>query len=499
MTPDSLYSCTRSCRHPSIPPPMPALLPLLLAGLLAGGTAAGERPKAGSPQQQKVYVPPLTAPTHLVVACLWAAPEQLRLDPNTTLARAEVAMLGSLAGLLLRHRAPFGLYLETNSDARLVLQQLKQRRGVSYKYAVNGSTAFSVAKQLASFAGNLSSFVLYDAMANQQSTNVARMQASLHNALMVDQSVAAAALQAGFSQAVDVSNLDDSWALTNLLPTWPLSKAVALEQSNSLASNDMDRVNDIATAFGAIAFGDVGSGSSPGPHRDAFLSAMDSQGLVFGWPSYNEVDSVPDVSAHDKLYVVCEMSANLALLSSFSRNVSAADPLKQRGRNSAATAGSLPRPDPTKHYVTFHFTDGDNIEWIDGEHPGFEFYSAGKFWDASGRGSLPLAWGLPTLISDLSAPVMEMLYETATVPLAGSGTGNRSTGADVFVAVSPVGYGCASPPRLPRSLLLSCCDACMPTRVCLCVCVSVRRRRLQILTRHASSQRHPARSTDGST
>ena len=294
-------------------------------------------------------------------------------------------MLGSLAGLLLRHQSPVGLYLETNTDARLILQQLKQRRGVSYKYA-NGSTAFSVATQLASFAGNLTSFVLYDAVANPQSTNVARMQASLHNALMVDRRVLAAALQAGFSQAVDVSNLNDAWALDNLLPTWPLSKAVALEQSNALASDDMDRVNDVATAFGAIAFGDVGTGNTPGPQRDAFLSAMDSQGLVFGWPSYDEVDSVPDVSAHDKLYVVCEMSANLALLSSFSRNLSATASLKQRGRTNTATAGSPPKVNPKKHYVTFHFTDGDNIEWIDGEHPGFEFYSAGKFWDASGRG-----------------------------------------------------------------------------------------------------------------
>eukprot|EP01043_Picozoa_sp_COSAG02_P042155 COSAG02_NODE_3559_length_6563_cov_4.152382_1_plen_58_part_10 len=58
-------------------------------------------------------MPPLTAPTGLIVGCLWAAPEQLRLDSNVTVARAEVAMLGSLAGLLLRHRSPVGLYLET--------------------------------------------------------------------------------------------------------------------------------------------------------------------------------------------------------------------------------------------------------------------------------------------------------------------------------------------------------------------------------------------------
>ena len=92
-----------------------------------------------------------------------------------------------------------------------------------------------------------------------------------------------------------------------------------------MASNDFDCVNDIAPAFGAIAFGDVGSGNAPGPYRDKFLASMPPQGLVFGWPSYNEVVSVPDVSSHDKLYVVCELSHNLALLSTYRRH----EPMKQ--------------------------------------------------------------------------------------------------------------------------------------------------------------------------
>ena len=48
----------------------------------------------------------------------------------------------------------------------------------------------------------------------------------------------------------------------------------------------------------------------------------------------------------------------------------------------------------------------------DGEHPGSEFFSAGKFWDAEGRGRHPLAWGVPTLQNELGRPVMEYMYET---------------------------------------------------------------------------------------
>jgi hypothetical protein len=401
----------------------------------------------GGPHRRE-YVPALTPPTHLVVACLWAAPERVGLAANETVARAEVVVLESLAGLLLRHGSPggVGLYLESNVDGRMLLHQLAARRGVTYEYRNASSTPLGIARELAP-AANVTSFVSFDAAANPQSTNVARMVASLRSALMVDRRVVDAATAAGFAAAVDVSARDDLWALEHLLPTWPHSRAVALEQSNALGSSDFDCVNDIATAFGALSFGSVGSGASPGPHRDSFLSAMTSQGLVIGWPSYNEVDSVPDVSAHDKLYVVCEMSRNLALLSSYRGDV-VAKPLKQKGRG-----GALPAQGPApKHYVAFHFTDGDNIEWIDGQHPTFEFYSAGKFWDARGRGTIPLAWGLPTLLSDFSATVLEMLYDTATAPPAsGGGSGARpasasgnSSGADVFVAVSPVGYGYVS-------------------------------------------------------
>ena len=132
---------------------------------------------------------------------------------------------------------------------------------------------------------------------------------------------------------------------------------------------------------------------------------------------------MPQVSAHDKLYIVCEMSFNLALLSSFK---GAQPQLTQKG----AAVGNVTHNH--KHYVSFHFTDGDNVEWLDGEHPGAEFFSAGKFWDSPGRGEVPLAWGMPTIQSDLSRTVMEMMYETATPH------------KDFFLAVSPIGYGYVS-------------------------------------------------------
>jgi hypothetical protein len=102
------------------------------------------------------------------------------------------------------------------------------------------------------------------------------------------------------------------------------------------------------------------------------------------------------------------MSFNLALLTAY-RGPAPQPQLTQQGTAKAPAAA----PPANKHFVAFHFTDGDNVEWIDGEHPGHEFYSSGQFWSAQGRGEQPLAWGIPTILSDVSRTVMEMLYETA--------------------------------------------------------------------------------------
>ena len=263
-----------------------------------------------APPIAPVTVPPLAPPPHILAVCLFDDPRRIARNPIKAEDKAELTMLNSLAGLLLRRGGAIGLYLEANIDARMVLQDLEKRRSVTVTYATQNSTAWTIARQLTA-GTNITSFALYDASTNPQSTNVARMAVSVHHSLMVEASTHAGAVAAGFTMAANVSGLDDAWALKNWVPKWEQlsgggTKTVALEQSNQAASGDTDRVNDIASAFGALAFGDVGAGdgSSPGPTRDAFLSAMPTQGLVFGWPSYNEVSSIPDVSAHNKLYLL---------------------------------------------------------------------------------------------------------------------------------------------------------------------------------------------------
>ena len=179
----------------------PALMrsTLLALAALAAGRGLGSAPP---PVPLHVYVPPLVPPSHLVVASLYASPEQIGLSANATVAKAEIVMLESLAGLLLRHGSPggVGLYLESNIDGRMLLQQLKVRRGVTHEYANGSHTPFSVAKQLAA-AANVTSFVAFDAATNPQSTNVARMEASLHRALMVDRRV----VGAGSTHAIPIT------------------------------------------------------------------------------------------------------------------------------------------------------------------------------------------------------------------------------------------------------------------------------------------------------
>jgi len=114
----------------------------------------------------------------------------------------------------------------------------------------------------------------------------------------------------------------------------------------------------------------------------------------------------------------------MGVLSTF-RNASLL-PLHQGGRKPKG-----PPADPSIHYVAFHFTDGDNVEWLDGEHPGSEFYSGGKFWDSKARGTVPVGWGIGPDQRDLGQPIAEHLYATAS---------SAAGGEDFFIATEPVEY-----------------------------------------------------------
>ena len=394
---------------------------------------APETPSTTSNTALPEHLPRLKPPTQLLVVTIDpSSPDRIAFNSNESIARTEVGMLESLAGLMLRYEVGTTFYFINNIDGKKILDDLVSRRDVTYTMVSNTTDPWELAANVTrKYLPRVKEFVTYD-LQNWQSNNVARMGASKYSALMVARVMRTRAEAVGFKLAEDLGDRDDLWSLENWFPTWNMSRMVAVENAGDVNNIVFECLNDVATAFGTLAFGAEqrdGSQANPGPYRDRWLAALPEGAIVVGWPHYQEIYSIPDVSRHNKLYLVAELSKNLALLSTF-RRPDTAPPSRQsvRRRSPAEVQQSAGKP---KHYATFQFTDGDNIEWLDGEHLSFEFYSQGRYWDAPERGLVPVSWGMLVGLAESSATVQEMLYDQAT-PL------------DNFVAVSPVYYGYVS-------------------------------------------------------
>ena len=79
------------------------------------------------------------------------------------------------------------------------------------------------------------------------------------------------------------------------------------------------------------------------------------------------------------------------------------------------------------HYVTFVFTDGDNVQWF---HNGFLLGT--QWWGSPSRGQIPLGWGMSPTLRDLSPTIAEYLVESAAA--------SHRPARDTFLAMSPMGY-----------------------------------------------------------
>lgn len=364
------------------------------------------------------YFPLLSAPKQLLVAKIYGD-DKIKLSAGAV-GNAELAMLASIGGFQLRNNTGTGLYIEANADAGIVLQGVVSTRAVRTEVAVGSS--WDVLGRLAqtgeASAAVASRYVLYNGTGMPESTDCARMGAYKYGAVMVDAALQATANGRGMKQVFDCTGKNDTWILENWAHQWPV-RSLAVEQSNDLRSTDSGAMNDLTAAWGALAFHPMNT-----PVRQQLLAVMEPQGVVLGWGDFDELKMVPTVSSHDLLYVGSEWSHNMAVLATF-RDVSKL-PLKQGGRQ----AGEF-QVDTTKHYVAFHFTDGDNVEFVDGEHPGYEFYTCPYFWGAKSRGSVPVGYGIGPDQRDLGQTVVEHLYATAS---------NKSGAEDFFVATEPVGY-----------------------------------------------------------
>lgn len=361
------------------------------------------------------YFPALKAPRSLLVAQTWNDGQQPPIagNPDYHCFRAEMIMVQSLSGVLLKQGASEGVFVEANADHRLILQDLSQRRGVPFTYFPAPLTPWDLATHFrTNFGGR---YVLCNIGANPDSLNIARMAAYKFEALIVDSLVQSNALARQWTNVFDASNKDDQWFYTNWWPNWPL-KGLAVEQNNDPAiADDYSCLNDYTPATGAPTFFD----GSTTPLRLAFLHGLEPDSILVGWPYSDELTFTTIDSTNNVSLTAANYCQSLAVLSSL------------RDTNRLPLSQSLcPLGQPVEtnvHYVTFVFTDGDNLQWF---HNGFLLNT--QWFGSPLRGQIPLGWGIPPTLRDLSPTIAEYLFETAAE--------SHRPALDAFLAMSPVGY-----------------------------------------------------------
>ncbi|MCX5634400.1 MAG: GxGYxYP family putative glycoside hydrolase [Planctomycetota bacterium] len=327
-------------------------------------------------------------------------------------------MLNSLSGVLLRQGNNEGVYTDNRQASRDILADIVAETGITVEWVSWVSNipptalqyGWEVMDHFKSAFGNR--YILYDVTTNPDSMNAARMASYTYNCPIIDISQQGTATSHGLTVALDVRTYTDQWIYDNWWPTWPV-KGLAVEQNNLLASSSRVFLNDVAAAMGAVCFYDAASTTL----RRNFLTDMEDDSPVFGWPDFDELASVTEMSQRNTMLLGANYCANISMLTAFKDP--SQWPIQQQAHSTRTFTGN-------KHYVSFMYTDGDNLQWLE-----LDFPTSTEWWGSPVRGTNPIGWGIPLSLRDTGQNVVENLYNHSST------TQGKQ---DYFVAMGAGGY-----------------------------------------------------------
>lgn len=165
----------------------------------------------------------------------------------------------------------------------------------------------------------------------------------------------------------------------------------------------------------------------PGSVRSSVLNYLEADSPLMGWANGDESSFIGLTSETGRFVVPADHAHNLAPLSG----------IVEGSLTQVALADYVVPPVETGvHYVTFVLSDGDNVQWLLGEHASD---SQQKWWSNPNRGATGVGYGLPPSMIDLSPAALKWYYENAT-------------SNDVFM-VGPSGSGYMYPSKYPNAEL----------------------------------------------
>ena len=445
-------------------------------GTTTNFTQVVDAASVSTPPHHPTFFPDLHGPSRLLVASLLDG-KGMQWGTSDAIKDAELVMLGSLSGVLIRHSAEVGVFIESCLDHRQTLAMLRQtaiavhagktgqqRLHVVTEYASGTplqlaarlllETASATAAPGAPTGPIVAQYVKVD-LSNPASLNYAKMQAWAHDgAIILDTTIAervATTLNLTLAFDATESSLDQTLALAQ---EW-VAKRGPLNLSVEQPSGPYMVDYSVATSAASWYAGDSGSAKKPGAApsynssiRNKFLGLLQPNSANLGWGCNwtSEVECVTVSARHGVFVEPSQTDYSLLVYGSYHHHshfpfVQGAE-IRATHPRAPPPLPSPPPPPPPVHTVVFVTSGGDNVHWL---HDGW----LSQIWKAKERGTFPLALGLNPSQRDLGQPLIEWIYANSTVN-------------DSFVAMTSAGYAMldALPPsvRVSNAELL---DGCM--------------------------------------
>jgi len=298
----------------------------------------------------------------------------------------------SLQGLLARHKPKIirntGIwvdYLRTNG------------------YITHDSTYFNDFVGLINhFKDSISGYILSDVDSN--STNTTISMAAILNAIIVTTADTASLASVGLNMLLDARGKDENWAITNY-GSQLSTNIVSLQNISKYSS-----LSDYSIFAGALQF--WVSSYSDNLMNTAF-NRMNKDATVMGYGP-DEYNTVYKLSQYSLVMNASDWCQNLSVLTNVPVNSFVQKtPIK-------------PFQSINKHTVCFVFTDGDNIQWLDGDAA-----TSTRWINNANTNQINLGWTMSPALSELAPPVLKYFYDKAP---------DTITGRSYFVA-GPSGRG----------------------------------------------------------
>ena len=327
--------------------------------------------------------------------------QSLRVIPLRTLRTSQDrALVASLQGLVAKSSAE-QIFIDDGGPSTTWKDYLVSQYGIALT-----DTHATLPSLLSYFKRYVAGYILYDMAANGPSLNVATSLSGPLGGLPVDRSQLKQVRALGITQElVDVSDKTEKWAYQNYRGLFSTTTAVELDW------DVYNELRDYATLTNSFTFYDGVT-----DWRRKVLGGLEPGATLLGYGN-SETPMIRQASEEGVTSVPTDLASNLSVLSSV------------RGTAGLSQRSVSPPPSPSKHYVSFVISDGDNVAW--------DIRGLKQYYGNADRGRFNVGYGVSPSLVDLAPAVLRWYYENAS-------------GGDQFVA-GPSGLGYVYPSRMPAA------------------------------------------------